>query len=146
MVHVLIWHFFSEKRYIRKSAMTARWAETGLTFFLWHQLVYTTHFLNRCSSWFRDKLGNILRKRFIYNWLLVNSKVWSARVGRFWCGNFAFACVSKFGKHGSWIGADTSSCNTSWEQKRLRTKEIEAKEKQLELFCTETDVFWLEYL
>ena len=36
---VLIWYFFSEKRKIRKSAITVRGAETGLTFFLWYQRV-----------------------------------------------------------------------------------------------------------
>ena len=28
----------------------------------------------------------------------------------------------------------------------LKTKDIEAKEKQLELFCTEIDIFWLEQM
>ena len=77
---------------MRKSAITVRGAETRLTFLLWHQLVYTIHFasdfLSWCSSWFGDKICNVLRKFSISNWLLDNSHAWRLRAGRFWCWNF----------------------------------------------------------
>ena len=69
--------------------------------------------LSRCSSWFWDKVWDVLRKLFISNWLLDNSEAWRASNGRFGCWNFPFDCVGSFGKSGRRIGADTNSCNTS---------------------------------
>ena len=70
-------------------------------------------FLSRFSSWFWDKVCNVLRKLFISNWLFDNCQAWKASNGRFGCWNFPFACVSSFENSGTGIGADSNRCNTS---------------------------------
>ena len=42
-----------------------------------------------------------------------NTKAWWSSNGRFWCRNFPFDCVRRFGNSGRRIGADTSSCSIS---------------------------------
>ena len=70
-------------------------------------------FLSWCSSWFGDKICNVLQKFSISNWLLDNSQGWRLSTGRFRYWNFPFAFVNSFGKSGRWNGAETSSCRTS---------------------------------
>ena len=67
-------------------------------------------FLRRCSSWFWDKVCNVLRKLFISNWLFDNSQAWRVNNGRLGCWNFPFACVSSFRKSRRQIRADTNNC------------------------------------
>ena len=92
-------------------------------------------FLSWCSSWFGDKICNVFRKFFISNWLFDNSHAWRLRAGRFWCWNFPFACVNRFGKRGRRTGAETLVVAGP-----LRTKVVVAKERLSELFCTEIGV------
>ena len=96
-------------------------------------------FLSRCFSWFWDKICNVLRKYFISD-CLITLKPEVQELGGFDVETFLLLVLvsleNKEVESGLRLVAVTP----------LRTKDIEAKEEQLELFCTEIDGFCLEQM